>query len=179
MNNSQTSSNAKVSMPPNHKRGKSYNLPQLEKRGKVKSNNLTTPIKGSQLPNMGIQSNLLSPRVSRFNKSILINKSLDDIDLKQIKSLGLPDVWTEVMPYYTIERKLGSGTYGTVVGAKCKQSNQVVAIKHIKDFSLYDYDCCKLIREVQIMSGLEEVSKNKKSCFFPQLLDIIVPSDAN
>jgi mitogen-activated protein kinase 1/3 len=51
-----------------------------------------------------------------------------------------------------------------------------VAIKHIKDFSLYDYDCCKLIREIQIMVGLEKVSKNKKSCFFPQLLDIIVPA---
>lgn len=106
---------------------------------------------------------------------MLINKSLEDIDLQLLKNLQLPDVWTEVMPLYTIERRLGAGTYGTVVGAKCRQSGQQVAIKHIKDFSLYDYDCCKLIREIQIMSGLEEVSKNKKSCFFPQLLDIIVP----
>jgi mitogen-activated protein kinase 1/3 len=65
------------------------------------------------------------------------------------------------------------------VGATCKITKQEVAIKHIKDFSLYDYDCCKLIREIQITIGLEEVSKNKKSCFFPQLLDIIVPADTN
>jgi len=29
------------------------------------------------------------------------------------------------------------------------------------------------------MSGLEDVSKNKKSCFFPQLLDIIVPNGSD
>jgi len=89
------------------------------------------------------------------------------VDLSLLKNLNLPEIWTEVMPYYTLDRKLGAGTYGTVVGAKCKKTAQQVAIKHIKDFSLYDYDCCKLIREIQIMSGLEDVSKNKKSCFFP------------
>jgi serine/threonine protein kinase len=52
------------------------------------------------------------------------------------------------MPHYTIEKKIGSGTYGTVIGAKCKISKVQVAIKHIKDFSLYDYDCCKVIREI-------------------------------
>ena len=62
--------------------------------------------------------------------------------------MNLPEVWAEVMPLYTLDKKIGSGTYGTVVGAKCKQSGQPVAIKHIKDFSLYDYDCCKLIREI-------------------------------
>ena len=98
---------------------------------------------------------------------MLIAKSFEEVDLSLLKNLNLPEIWTEVMPYYTLDRKLGAGTYGTVVGAKCKKTAQQVAIKHIKDFSLYDYDCCKLIREIQIMSGLEDVSKNKKSCFFP------------
>ena len=52
------------------------------------------------------------------------------------------------MPYYTLGKKLGAGTYGTVMGAKCKISGLEVAIKHISDFSKYDYDCCKIIREV-------------------------------
>ena len=123
---------------------------------------------------MKSQKSFFSPRVTKF-KSMILTKDYEEADLQKLKTLRLPEVWTEVMPFYVIDQKIGSGTYGTVVSAKCKQSNQAVAIKHIKDFSLYDYDCCKVIREIQIMSGLEEVAKNKRSGFFPQLLDIIVP----
>jgi hypothetical protein len=44
---------------------------------------------------------------------------MQEVDFKLIKSLSLPEIWVEVMPYYTLDKKLGSGTYGTVVGAKC------------------------------------------------------------
>jgi mitogen-activated protein kinase 1/3 len=106
---------------------------------------------------------------------MIFTESFEELDMQQVRALNLPEIWSEVLPYYNLDKKLGAGTYGTVVGATCKSSGQCVAIKHIKDFSLYDYDCCKLIREIQIMSGLEEVAKNKKSCFYPKLLDIIVP----
>jgi len=55
---------------------------------------------------------------------VLIAKSFEEVDLSILKNLSLPEIWTEVMPYYTLDRKLGAGTYGTVVGAKCKKSSQ-------------------------------------------------------
>jgi hypothetical protein len=51
---------------------------------------------------------------------VLINKSLEDVDLQSLKTLQLPEVWVEVLPFYSIDKKLGAGTYGTVVSAKCK-----------------------------------------------------------
>lgn len=50
-----------------------------------------------------------------------------------------------------------------------------MAIKLIQDFHKYDYDCCKVIREIQIMTNLREVSKEKRCRFIPHLLDIIIP----
>ena len=46
----------------------------------------------------------------------------------------------------------------------------------ISKFSKYDYDCCKLIREIQIMSSLSEINKDKKTSeFIPRLIDVVIP----
>lgn len=54
-----------------------------------------------------------------------------------------------------------------MIKANCKSTGQDVAIKLIKDFQKYDYDCCKVIREIQIMTNLREVSKDKQCRFIP------------
>ena len=51
-----------------------------------------------------------------------MSKSLEEGDFQLLKNLSLPEIWTEVMPLYILDKKLGAGTYGTVVGAKCKES---------------------------------------------------------
>jgi serine/threonine protein kinase len=65
-----------------------------------------------------------------------------------LKKLNLGPIWSEVMGQYQLLKTVGKGTYGTVVSAKCRISGQKVAIKHIKDFKKYDYDICKVLREI-------------------------------
>ena len=89
------------------------------------------------------QSIVFSPKNTKYGKFAFVTE-----DTSILKELNLPAVWTDVLPHYKLTRKIGSGTYGTVVGASCKVTGEKVAIKHIKDFSLYEYDCCKLIREI-------------------------------
>jgi serine/threonine protein kinase len=57
----------------------------------------------------------------------------------------------EVTKDYNIIKKIGKGSFGTVVEAQCRQTGLTVAIKCIEGFSKYDYDCVKLVREIQIM----------------------------
>jgi serine/threonine protein kinase len=52
--------------------------------------------------------------------------------------------------FYLIEHKIGTGSYGHVYAAKCKKTGVKVAIKHIQNFSKYEYDSCKIVREIKI-----------------------------
>ena len=56
--------------------------------------------------------------------------------------------WKEVHYQYSVTEKIGAGSYGEVYKATCLLSGQTVAIKHMKGFGKYDYDCVKLVREV-------------------------------
>jgi|NorSeaMetagenome_1021524.scaffolds.fasta_scaffold877588_1 serine/threonine protein kinase len=60
----------------------------------------------------------------------------------------------EVTQDYQILKKIGKGSFGTVVEAKCRQTGITVAIKCIEGFAEYDYDCVKLVREIQIMKQI-------------------------
>lgn len=68
---------------------------------------------------------------------------------------ALSDVWANIEKKYTIDKAVGKGSYGTVVKAVCKASGQKVAIKHMTGFQQHEYDCVKVIREIQIMKGLK------------------------
>ena len=70
---------------------------------------------------------------------------------------------------------MGEGSYGTVIKGFCRNSGVQVAIKLIKNFTRYDYDCVKLVREIQLMKSLNELSEESGCCFVPELIDIIVP----
>jgi len=51
----------------------------------------------------------------------------------------------------------GEGSYGVVARGTCKITGQAVAIKLVKDFSKWEYDCVKAIREIQLMRKLAQM----------------------
>jgi hypothetical protein len=141
------------------KRGKSHHLPSITQSPKKTPRNISTfgTIK------------FLSPK-KVFEKPILERNGLPKIK-------KAPSIWDEVATFYLIEQKIGSGTYGTVFAGKSKKTGQQVAIKHISNFARYEYDACKIIREIKIMLEIGDLVKGKKNCFIPRLLDIFVPEN--
>ena len=95
----------------------------------------------------------------------------------RLKELNLSNTWAAVLQDYDLIQHLGQGSFGQVVEGQCKISKRTVAIKLISNFSYYEYDCVKVIREIQIMRGIHQTAKNGICCFVPELLDLIIPSD--
>ena len=141
------------------RRGKSNILPSITQSLKKTPRNIST----------FVVKKYLSP-----NKA-LDKPILDRNGLPEIKKT--PSIWDEVSTFYLIEQKIGSGTYGTVFAGKSKKTGQQVAIKHISNFAKYEYDSCKIIREIKIMLEIGYLVKGKKNCFIPRLLDIFVPEN--
>lgn len=96
------------------------------------------------------------------------------IDAK-LSELGLSSVWGPLIQDYDIHEQVGSGSFGLVCRATCRYSNRSVAIKLIKEFSKYEYDCVKVSREIEIMKGVQSTARNGTCCFIPELLDAILP----
>ena len=96
-------------------------------------------------------------------------------DEEKLKELGLKSIWNNVLQDYELVQHLGQGSFGQVIEGKCRVSKRAVAIKLITNFSQYEYDCVKVIREIQILRGLHQTAKNGICCFVPELLDVIVP----
>ena len=69
----------------------------------------------------------------------------------------LPRAWHLIAKSYTLDGVLGQGSYGTVMKGVCKVTGQQVAIKYINGFSKWDYDCVKVIREIQILRKLSQM----------------------
>lgn len=86
-------------------------------------------------------------------------------------------MWIEVSKDYSIVKKIGKGSFGIVVEAKCRTTGTSVAIKMIKDFAQYDYECVKLIREIQIMKQIQSSARNGHCSFVPYLLDLILTEE--
>ena len=76
---------------------------------------------------------------------------LDAGESKTVDELNLPPIWNEVTHLYKLVNLIGEGSYGTVVKGHCRSTDTPVAIKLVHNFTKFEYDCVKLIREVQIM----------------------------
>jgi mitogen-activated protein kinase 1/3 len=50
-----------------------------------------------------------------------------------------------------------------------------VAIKYIQDFSRWDYDCVKVIREIQVMRRLQDMQRQANFFCTPEILDVVIP----
>ncbi len=53
---------------------------------------------------------------------------------------------------------IGKGSYGFVAKGKCRITNRVVALKIMIDQAKQEYDCMRVIREIQIMRKLNQLS---------------------
>ena len=96
-----------------------------------------------------------------------------------VKELDLPEIWCEVTHLYKLQSWAGEGAYGTVIKGYCRLSGTPVAIKLVQKFTKWEYDCVKIIREIQILKALTKM-QNDLNCFFtPQIIDIIVPKSQN
>ena len=54
---------------------------------------------------------------------------------------------------------LGKGSYGLVSKATCKKTGRTVAIKLMENQTSTEYDSIKLLREIQLMKQLNNMSK--------------------
>ena len=84
---------------------------------------------------------------------------------------------------------IGKGSYGTVQKGKCRVTGRPVALKIIENRSDIEYDCIKLLREIQLMKKMNQLSQDlerKRSIqfiqdyggrgtFVPELIDVIIP----
>ena len=50
----------------------------------------------------------------------------------KLNGLNLNPIWDKVSDNYTLEKHLGTGSYGDVLKARCKSSGDTVAIKLIR-----------------------------------------------
>lgn len=77
---------------------------------------------------------------------------------------------------YTIEQKIGAGSQGQVYKAKCKLTNQYVAVKYIPKVLKHLFFTKQVLREVAILNRLQQMHKSHSVI---QLLDIICPPTIN
>ena len=98
---------------------------------------------------------------------------------EKLKALDLKPCWATMEKQYDLQEKVGSGSFGQVVKGVCRDTGVQVAIKLIDDFSKYEYDCVKVVREIKILRGIHANSKNGVCCFVPEIIDAVIPDGEN
>jgi serine/threonine protein kinase len=78
---------------------------------------------------------------------------------------------------YEILEMVGNGSYGTVMKAKDKKTEALVALKVMKSQPKMEYEIIKLLRELQLVRNLNKINVQffGNNCFVPKLVDIICP----
>ena len=88
------------------------------------------------------------------------------------KDTKIDKKWHHVEKDYKIIGSVGSGRYGKVIKAKCKETGKNVAIKLIEDI-FEDFDQPRhVIRELQILHELTQMPNN---IFTVKIVDVILP----
>lgn len=81
-------------------------------------------------------------------------------------------VWKAAIENYDLIDMIGEGSYGEVCEGKCKVTGERVAIKYVKNIYENEYDCVKILREVQILRKLSAIPYNN---FTTKLIDLFHP----
>ena len=81
-------------------------------------------------------------------------------------------IWNPVLQEYNIIEMLGQGSFGQVVKAKHRVSQEIVAIKYIHNCFSNQYESRKLLREIRIMRKFNEMKHNNSTV---AIKDIILP----
>lgn len=89
---------------------------------------------------------------------------------------------------YEITSVIGKGSYGCVSRGICKTTGREVALKIMINQTTTEYDSIKVLREIQLMQKLDELSDalfreqetpcerlNGRGLFLAELIDIISP----
>jgi len=116
-------------------------------------------------------------------------KNDDSYDLDKRDMHGAPKALRDAINLkYDVTEVLGKGSYGCVSKGICKATGRVVALKVMVEQASTEYDCTKLLREIQLFKRLNHLSEsilrklegqgtsvNGKGLFVPELIDIITP----
>ena len=80
--------------------------------------------------------------------------------------------WNQARVDYKLLEVVGTGAFGTVCKALHRKSRKPVAIKLIEGVNMSTYTTRKVLREVQIMASVSQMSSN---IFTSKLIDLILP----
>ena len=88
-------------------------------------------------------------------------------------SINIEEEFSEISENYKIQNIIGEGTYGIVVKAINKKTNEICAIKKFKQVISDSINSKRILREINIFRQLSEYP-NKNII---QLYDIIIPNE--
>lgn len=100
--------------------------------------------------------------------------------LENLHELKLDPVWLcPLQRGYTPTQVLGSGAFGVVVSAQCKNSKRRVAIKHIVVEDDEPYNMIKVLRELNILEHLNNsyTKQDGMKNFYTGLLEAFCPDE--
>lgn len=108
---------------------------------------------------------------------------MDQIQISKIKTNQAKDVelsdWEPLLKKhrYVVNKILGQGSFGMVAKGYCYRNKCEVAIKKLTNFSSDEYDCLRVLREIQIMKKLNQQPGHQRHV--PKLYDVIVCKETN
>jgi len=95
---------------------------------------------------------------------------------REDREVSLDSRWECVYSDYDFIQVIGKGTYGEVMKARCRKTNQIVAIKFIKNVNSSVYMAKTVLREICILKQLSKMKNNEHTV---KLLDVVVPEFKN
>lgn len=143
------------------------------------STNVTTKKAEQELKVNDVENSRVSSAMRMKNSTIKMKK-MPDPNAKD--EFGITNkLSSAINRKYEVLELIGNGSYGCVSQAKCKRTGRMVALKIMKSEATMEYEVIKLLREVQLMRRLNNLSNQffKGHPFVPQLIDIITPSKMN